>query len=110
MLELWLGVIVSCIPTLGTILNNYGKPAITSMARIFGISGDETLNIGSNGLRGLQLVTIGGTGRVQKFHAAAQNYTELDDSYETTNAIDEQNDRHEDMSAVISTPGINNKC
>lgn len=104
MLELWLGIIVACIPTLGPILNRYGRPAITKIVKTLKGSSKGNTSKGSGKSSVVPLATIGGTGRVQKKYTVGRDYTELHDSQEAINVVNEQSGLPEGRRVVSPTP------
>lgn len=84
MLELWLGIIVACIPTLAPLVNRHVKPVVveivksvrrcTTLRKSYGANTNE---IDSSAHK---LVTIGGSnGRQERFKTARSNYSEIPD-------------------------------
>ncbi|KAJ4416152.1 hypothetical protein N0V82_006912 [Gnomoniopsis sp. IMI 355080] len=101
MLELWLGIIVACIPTLAPLLNRYVKPAVVDLIKsIKNKTGGGSSNntYGDNDRRAINLVTIGGTGGSKTKHGTGRIYTELDDSQEAINDLTKRSG-HRDYSA-----------
>lgn len=91
MLELWLGIIVACIPTLGPILNRYGQPALTRIINTFRSSSGSG---GSNGkqssgvsidVKMASLQQRGTDGQQFNNYAAEHSWSELNDSTEAIN-------------------------
>jgi hypothetical protein len=88
LLELWLGIIVACIPTLAPILKKYGKPALQKMSKykLSGASSDSHPGV----------VAMGTFGNM-KTKSSRDMYTELDSSQD---AIRQQHD----VEDQVSTP------
>lgn len=92
LLELWLGIIVACIPTLAPILKKYGKPALQKMSK-YKLSGH------SSDSRNRQ----GGTVPLGKFsNMNSKNsrdlYTELDSSQDAIRGV------QHDLEDQVSVP------
>lgn len=104
MLELWLGVIAACIPTLAPILNSYGRPAFNKIANTFKSSSSGTPSKGNGDSGGNHVAAANdGSGGVQNFYMASSSYTKLGDSQEAINLGVGQDGRHEDMTALTAT-------
>lgn len=100
MLELWLGIIVACIPTLAPLLKRRVIPVVSGLIKTLkSKAGGGSAGTTEKEHDAVNLVTIGGSGGTKQHHyTSARAYAELVDSQE---ASDDTSDHTREQNGQI---------